>query len=52
MKTTQRLLSEAKEIWDAYNEHPFVLGIQDGTSRTFSSPVPGMSWPSESWPGI
>lgn len=31
MKTTQRLLSAAKEIWDAYNEHPFVLGIQDGT---------------------
>lgn len=31
MKTTQRLLSATKEIWDAYNEHPFVLGIQDGT---------------------
>ena len=31
MKTTERLLSATKEIWDAYNEHPFVLGIQDGT---------------------
>ena len=31
MKTTKRLLSAVKEIWDAYNEHPFVLGIQDGT---------------------
>lgn len=31
MKTTQRLLSATKEIWDAYNEHPFVLGLQDGT---------------------
>ncbi len=30
MKTTERLLSAAKEIWDAYNKHPFVLGIQDG----------------------
>lgn len=31
MKTTERLLSAVKEIWDAYNEHPFVLVIQDGT---------------------
>ena len=31
MKTTERLLSAAKEIWAAYHEHPFVLGIQDGT---------------------
>lgn len=31
MKTTERLLSAAKEIWGAYNKHPFVLGIQDGT---------------------
>ena len=31
MKTTERLLAETKEIWAAYNEHPFVLGIQDGT---------------------
>nr|WP_294492888.1 thiaminase II [uncultured Mediterraneibacter sp.] len=31
MKTTDRLLAAAKEIWDAYSEHPFVLGIQNGT---------------------
>lgn len=31
MKTTERLLSATREIWAAYNEHPFVLGIQDGT---------------------
>ncbi|MBQ3194531.1 MAG: thiaminase II [Oscillospiraceae bacterium] len=31
MKTTHRLLSATKEIWDAYNDHPFVLGIQNGT---------------------
>lgn len=31
MKTTERLLAAAKDIWAAYNEHPFVLGIQDGT---------------------
>ena len=31
MKTTERLLSATKEIWTGYNEHPFVLGIQDGT---------------------
>lgn len=31
MKTTERLLSATKDIWAAYNEHPFVLGIQDGT---------------------
>ncbi len=31
MKTTQRLLAAAKEIWDGYNDHPFVLGLQDGT---------------------
>ena len=31
MKTTERLLNAAKDIWAAYNEHPFVLGIQDGT---------------------
>jgi len=30
MKTTERLLAAAKDIWAAYNEHPFVLGIQDG----------------------
>lgn len=31
MKTTERLLSAAKDIWAAYNEHPFVTGIQNGT---------------------
>lgn len=31
MRTTQRLLSAVKEIWDAYSEHPFVRGIQEGT---------------------
>ncbi len=31
MKTTQRLLEATKDIWAAYNEHPFVLGIQDGS---------------------
>ncbi len=31
MKTTERLLTAAKDIWAAYSEHPFVLGIQNGT---------------------
>lgn len=31
MKTTERLLSATKDIWAAYNEHPFVIGIQNGT---------------------
>lgn len=31
MKTTQRLLNATKDIWKAYNEHPFVMGIQNGT---------------------
>lgn len=31
MKATERLLSATKDIWAAYNEHPFVLGIQNGT---------------------
>lgn len=31
MKTTERLLTETKEIWDAYNTHPFVEGIENGT---------------------
>jgi len=29
--TTQQLLDYAAEVWTAYNEHPFVLGIQNGT---------------------
>lgn len=31
MTTVERMLDAAKEIWKAYNEHPFVLGIQNGT---------------------
>lgn len=31
MKVTERLLEATKDIWEAYNEHPFVKGIQDGT---------------------
>ena len=31
MNTCERLLDAAKDIWKKYNEHPFVLGIQDGT---------------------
>ena len=31
MNTCERLLDAAKDIWKKYNEHPFVLGIQNGT---------------------
>ena len=31
MNTTERLLHATTEIWNAYNEHPFVLGIQNGS---------------------
>ena len=31
MKTTERLLLATKDIWKQYNQHPFVLGIQNGT---------------------
>lgn len=31
MTTTERLLADAKEIWDSYHVHPFVKGIGDGT---------------------
>lgn len=31
MKTTERLLEASKEIWESYNNHPFVMGIQNGT---------------------
>ncbi len=31
MNTSERLLNATRDIWAAYNEHPFVLGIQDGT---------------------
>ncbi len=27
----ERMLDATKDIWDAYNKHPFVMGIQDGT---------------------
>lgn len=30
MSTTAELLSGVKEIWAQYNQHPFVLGIQNG----------------------
>lgn len=30
MKTTDRLLDATKEIWECYNTHPFVMGIQNG----------------------
>lgn len=31
MKTAEILLDATTEIWAAYNKHPFVLGIQNGT---------------------
>lgn len=31
MKTTEILLERTKQIWDNYNEHPFVKGIEDGS---------------------
>lgn len=31
MNTVDRLLAATTDIWKAYNEHPFVLGIQNGT---------------------
>ena len=31
MSTTEQLLAASSDIWAAYNEHPFVLGIQNGT---------------------
>jgi len=30
MTVTERLLDATKELWDQYNEHPFVLGIMNG----------------------
>ena len=30
MNTTDRLLEATRDIWSAYNEHPFVMGIQEG----------------------
>lgn len=31
MKTTERLIESAREIWNEYYDHPFVRGIKDGT---------------------
>ena len=31
MKTTDRLLSASRPIWEQYHQHPFVTGIGDGT---------------------
>ena len=31
MNTVEKLLAATAEIWKSYNEHPFVMGIQDGT---------------------
>lgn len=31
MNTVDKLLNATKDIWTAYNKHPFVLGIQNGT---------------------
>lgn len=31
MNIVEKLLAEASDIWKSYNEHPFVLGIQNGT---------------------
>ena len=31
MKTSERLLSAVREIWDGYYAHPFVAGIREGT---------------------
>ena len=31
MTMTERLLEATKEIWDGYNETPFVKGIADGS---------------------
>ncbi len=31
MTTTERLLGATKEIWESYNTHPFVKGIETGT---------------------
>lgn len=44
MKTTERLLSATKDIWAAYNAHPFVMGIQDGTLARdkFKYYIPGL----------
>lgn len=30
MTTSDKLLAATKDIWESYNDHPFVLGIQNG----------------------
>ena len=30
MKTTERMLAATTDLWQAYYDHPFVLGIQNG----------------------
>ena len=37
MTTVEKMLEASKDIWRSYNEHPFVLGIQNGTLDRFSS---------------
>ena len=34
MTMTERLLEATKEIWDGYNETPFVKGIADDYGET------------------
>lgn len=31
MTTTERLLNATRDIWETYNDHPFVCGIADGS---------------------
>ncbi len=31
MKNSERLFQHVKEIWDSYQKHPFIQGINDGT---------------------
>ncbi|WP_432633567.1 hypothetical protein, partial [Brachyspira sp.] len=33
MKTVKYLLEMSKEIWDKYNKHPFIMGIENGTLK-------------------
>ena len=41
MKTTDRLLADAAEIWEGYHKHPFVKGICEGTLDSESNHVEG-----------
>ena len=36
MNTVDKLFAATAEIWKSYNEHPFVLGIQNGTFHGYS----------------